>query len=399
MLASVPDSRLRPGDVARVGSSGLRTRKLRTALSALGIAIGIAALVGVLGLSESSRADLESEIAALGTNLLTVQPGGGFGAGNQSFPAEAAPKAARIGPVEQVSSIVELDDAVLLNDLVNQTQTSGIAAVAADTDLLDALNGAVASGRWLDDVSSLYPNVVVGSVAAERLSITDVASGQQILIGDEWFTVIGILESFPLAPDLDRSVIVGVPIAVDLLDATDDPSRLFVRTDPDRLDAVRAVLPATADPENPEEVEVSRPSDVLEAKAAADNAFTALFLGLGAVALFVGGIGIANVMVIAVIERRHEIGLRRALGATKAHIRRQFLTEALVLAGLGGAAGVGLGAAVTAIYATTQGWQIVLPVIVAFGGLLASIAIGGIAGLYPAMRAANLAPTEALRAT
>ena len=397
-IGSVPASRMRAADVARTGSVGLRSRRLRTALSALGIAIGIAALVGVLGLSESSRADLDAEIQALGTNLLTVAPGGGFGAGDQRFDAEAAAKAERIGPVEEVSSVVELGDDVLLNDLVNETQTSGINAVATDVDLLSTLNGEVASGRWLNDTDGVYPEVVLGSVSAERLGIDSVADGQQILIGDTWFTVVGVLEPFPLAPDLDRAALIGIGTATDVLGATDDPSRLFVRTEPDQLDEVRAVLPPTADPENPEEVEVSRPSDILEAQAAADSAFTSLFLGLGAVALLVGGIGVANVMVIAVIERRNEIGLRRALGATKAHIRRQFLTEALVLAALGGLAGVVLGAAVTAGYATSQGWTIVLPLVAAVGGLAASLLIGGVAGLYPAVRAANLSPTDALRA-
>lgn len=391
-------SKLRVADIARVGTSGLQSRRLRTALSALGVAIGIAALVGVLGLSESSRADLKSEISALGTNLLTVTPGAGFGGGDAAFSAEATAKTARIGPVEGVSSIIELDSPVLLNDYVNDTQTGGITAVAADPALVDVLNGTVTTGVWLDAATAALPNVVLGDVAAERLGIDSVADGQQILIGDHWFTVVGILDEFPLAPDLDRAAIVGTSVAVDLLGVTDDPDRLFVRTEPADLDAVRAVLPPTADPQNPEEVEVSRPSDILEAEAAADNAFTALFLGLGAVALLVGGIGIANVMVIAVIERRGEIGLRRALGATKAHVRRQFLTEALVLAGLGGIAGIALGAAVTALYATSQGWQIVLPVTAAVGGFGASLLIGGIAGLYPAMRAANLSPTEALRA-
>ncbi len=395
--ARLAPSRMRPADILRVGTSGLRTRRLRTALSALGVAIGIAALVGVLGLTESSRADLKAEIAALGTNLLTVTPGGGFGAGDQSFPAEARAKVARVGPVQSVSSLITLSEPVLLNDYVNENQTNGISAVATDTELINVLNGTMTTGRWLDSATAAVPTVVLGQVAAERLGVTSVADGQQILIGDHWFTVIGVLDEFPLAPDLDRAAIIGTSVAVTVFGIDDDPDRVYVRTVPEQLDSVRSVLPATADPENPEEVEVSRPSDVLEAEAAAENAFTALFLGLGAVALLVGGIGIANVMVIAVIERRGEIGLRRALGATKAHIRRQFLTEALVLAALGGLAGIALGAAVTAIYAFTQGWQIVFPVSAAIGGLAASLIIGGIAGLYPAMRAARLSPTEALR--
>jgi putative ABC transport system permease protein len=396
---AIPSSRLRAADVARVGSSGLRTRKLRTALSALGISIGIAALVGVLGLSESSRADLRAEISKLGTNLLAVQPGSGFGAGNGQLPAESAVKIERIGPVQSVSTVIAVNSTVLRNNVINSSQTEGISVAATDPNLLSALNGHVAAGRWLDAATAAYPTAVLGSVAAERLGVTTVDDGQQVLVGGEWFTVIGVLESFPLAPDLDRAAIVGIDAAVKYLGATDAPSRVFVRTDPKYIDDVRGVLPLTADPENPEEVQVSRPSDALEAQAAADDAFTSLFLGLGAVALLVGGIGIANVMVIAVIERRHEIGLRRALGATRAHIRRQFLTESLVLAGIGGVAGVAIGALVTVGYASSQGWRIVLPWPAALGGVAAALVIGAIAGLYPAARAANLSPTDALRAS
>lgn len=390
-------SRLRLADVIRVGASGFGSRKVRTLLSALGITIGIAAMVGVLGLSESSRADLEAEIEALGTNLLTIQAGSGFGAGDATLPEESTAMISRIGPVQAVSGIVTLDDAVLLNDQVNPSETGGIQAAAVDLDLLDTLNGEVVTGRWHDQATASYPTVVLGSVAAERLGILSVNNGQQILIGSERFTVIGVLAEFPLAADLDRSALIGYKAATTWLGAELNPGTIHVRTQPESIDAVRGVLPATADPASPEEVEVSRPTDALEAQAAADSAFTSLFLGLGAVALLVGGIGIANVMVIAVIERRNEIGLRRALGATRAHIRRQFLTEALMLSVLGGAAGVGLGALVTAAYARTQDWQVVLPPEALIGGFAAAIAIGVVAGLYPAMRAARLAPTEALR--
>ncbi len=394
----LPPSRMLLGDVVSVGSSGLRTRKSRTALSALGIMIGIAAMVGVLGLSESSQADLTNKIEALGTNLLTVSPGGGFGGGDGVLPEETAAKINRIGPVEQSADVVELDQAVLRNDLVNENETGGITAVAADLDLLETLNGTLAAGVWLDEATAATPNVVLGSVTAERNGIVDVSQGVQILIGGEWFTVVGILESFPLAADLDRAALIGKPVAQTLFDVELNPSIVYLRTDPGFVDNVRAVLPATADPANPEEVEASRPSDLLETQSAIEDSFTNLFLGLGAVSLLVGGVGIANVMVIAVIERRNEIGLRRALGATRAHIRRQFLTEALLLSALGGIGGVVLGIAATWVYARSQGWDVVVPTLAVVGGLAAALIIGGIAGLYPAMRAARLAPTEALRA-
>ena len=391
-------SRLRWADVLAVGSSGLRTRKMRTALSALGVTIGIAAMVGVLGLSESSRADLRNQISALGTNLLTVSPGQGFGAGDGVLPEDAVAKISRIGPVERVADVVELDVSVLRNDLVNPNQTGGITVAATDLELLETLNGEISEGVWLNDASSQFTNVVLGSVSAERLGLEEVDEGFQVYLGGEWFTVVGILEPFPLAADLDRSALIGKGAADSVFDADLNPSIIYLRTAPDAIDDVRAVLSATVDPAEPDEVSVSRPSDILEAEAAADNAFTNLFLGLGAVALLVGGIGIANVMVIAVIERRNEIGLRRALGGTKAHIRRQFLTEALMLSTLGGVAGVALGAAVTAGYARLQDWEVVIPPESALGGFAAALVIGVVAGLYPATRAARLAPTEALRA-
>ena len=395
----IEGSRLRPADVLAVGASGLRSRKMRTALSALGITIGIAAMVGVLGISESSRADLQARITALGTNLLTVTPSGGFGGGDGALPAESEAKVSRIGPVEEVADVVELDVAVLRNDLVNENETGGITAMAADLDLLATLNGELAVGTWLTEATAQAPTVVLGSVAAERLRVEQVDHGMMLLIGGEWFTVVGVLAPFPLAPDLDRGALIGKATAETLFDSELNPSAVYLRTSPSRIDDVRGVLGATVDPQSPDEVSISRPSELLEAQEATESAFTNLFLGLGAVSVLVGGVGIANVMVIAVIERRNEIGLRRALGATRAHIRRQFLTEALLLSSLGGVAGVAVGVAVTAAYAGSRGWQVVIPPLAMVGGLVAALAIGAVAGLYPAMRAARLAPTEALRAS
>ena len=391
-------SRFRLRDVFAVAGSGLSTRKVRTALSALGITIGIASLVAILGLSESSRAELKAQIAALGTNLLTVEPGGGFGGGDGVLPAETVGKISRIGPVERVADVVQLDVSVLRNDLINENETGGLAVLAADLDLLETLNGDVAFGRWHDQASAAVPTVVLGSVSAERLGIAQVDQGVQLLIGGTWFTVIGVLDAFPLAPNLDRAVVIGKAVAATVFEIELNPSILYVRTAPDALDDVRSVLPATADPASPEEVDISRPSELLTAEDEIEQTTARLFLGLGAVALLVGGIGIANVMVIAVIERRNEIGLRRALGGTRSHIQRQFLTESLLLSGLGGLCGVALGAAVTAGYARSQGWAVVIPPWAMIGGFVAALAIGAVAGLYPAIRAARLAPTEALRA-
>ncbi|MEL6983574.1 MAG: ABC transporter permease [Actinomycetota bacterium] len=397
VTGDTPRSTLRPIDILRVGASGPLARGMRTALSALGVSIGIAALVGVLGLSESSKSALLDEIASLGTNLLTVEAGGGFGAGDSELPDSAMATIGRIATVEQVSAAWDVDAAVYRNDFIPEAETGSIRVVATDENLVSTLNGTVADGQFLDEGTSAYPNAVVGSVAAERLGIRNLDQPTYVVIDDEVVEVIGILDEFPLAADLDRAVIIGQEAAQTYFDAGEAPAVIYTRVADGAIDDTREVLPATADPANPSEVTVSRPSDALEAQAAADDALTTLFLGLGAVALLVGGIGIANVMVIAVIERRGEIGLRRSLGATQAHIRQQFLTEAVFLSVLGGLAGVAIGSAATFIYATSQGWRVILPLEAVAGGFAAAVAIGAVAGLYPAMRAAKLAPTEALR--
>jgi putative ABC transport system permease protein len=397
MVTGLEPSRLHLADALRTASVGLHTRRLRAALSAVGIMIGIAAMVGVLGLSESSKSDLLAQLDRLGTNLLTVQAGTGIGIGSGELPEEAAGMVARIGPVETTSSISAVDAGVYKNDLIPSGQTGGITVQAIDINLLDTLAGSLADGKFLDAATASYPTAVLGSVAAERLGIGEVTGTQQVWLGEQWFTVIGVLNQFELNPDLDRAALIGRGAAADYLDHDNVPTSILVRVNPDYVDDVTGVLAATANPQNPEEVEVARPSDALEAKEAADDAFTALLLGLGAVALLVGGVGIANVMVISVLERRSEIGLRRALGATKRHVAVQFLGEALLLSAVGGVGGVLMGWAVTGIYAEVRGWNTLIPPIAIGGGIAAALLIGAVAGLYPAIRAARLSPTEALR--
>jgi putative ABC transport system permease protein len=389
-------SRLLPADVLRVGGVGLRTRPLRAGLSALGIAIGIAAMVAVLGLSDSSKSDLISKLDRLGTNLLRVAPGQTIFGEEAELPEQARSMIGRVGPVQSVSAVEQVDATVRRTDYISEDETGGIAVMAADVNLLKTLGATVRRGGFLNKATVHYPAVVLGSDAAERLGIAK--PGVDVWLGEQWFTVVGILDPVELDPDLDNAALIGLPIAKELYGAEGTPSTIYVRADPDDLDDVRQVLGATSNPEHPEEVQVSRPSDALEARAAARTAFTSLFLGLGAVALLVGGVGIANVMVISVLERRSEIGLRRALGATKRHIRLQFLTESLILAGLGGIAGVALGVLITTVLAANRGWDTVIHWYVPVGGIAAALAIGAVAGLYPAMRAARLAPTEALRA-
>jgi putative ABC transport system permease protein len=391
-------SRLLARDVLAVGSIGLRTRRLRAALSAVGVAIGIASMVAVLGISASSQADLLATIDRLGTNLLTLQAGESLFGDTAKLPQTARARIADLQGVQRAASVYAVSDAtVRRNSLVDPGDTSAITVQAADRGLPRALSAQLQSGHFLNAATERFPTVVLGAIAARRLGLDSVGAQPQVWIADRYWTVVGILRPVTLDSAIDRAALVGLPVARRLLGIDANPQTIYLRADTQRLPAVRDVAAAAANPEHPEEVQVSRPSDALQARAAAKGAFTSLLLGLGAVALLVGGVGIANVMVISVLERRSEIGLRRALGATRRHISLQFLTESLLLGAAGGTAGALLGAAVTGVYATSRGLPAVVPPEALAGGVVAALVIGAVAGLYPSMRAARLSPTEALR--
>ncbi|MCK7621658.1 ABC transporter permease [Streptomyces sp. RS10V-4] len=389
-------ARLTAADVLRVGAVGLRARRTRVVLSALGIAIGIATMVAVVGLSMSSRADLMSRLDRLGTNLLTAEAGKDALGQEVKLPKNAVAMVERIGPVQQATATAQVDVRIRRSDVVPEEQPAGVTTQAARADLLTALNATVAKGRWLDGAGERLPVTVLGAVAAERLGITE--PGEKIMMNSRYVVVVGILSPVELVPQLDRTALVGFPAAEQYLGFDGHPTTVFERSPDASVDDVRAVLARTVMPGNEGSVKVSRPSDALAAKAAADKGLTGLMLGLGAVALLVGGVGVANTMVISVLERRQEIGLRRAIGATRGAIRLQFVTESLLLSALGGTAGAALGAAATFAFATAQGWAVVVPLWSLGGGLGATLAIGVLAGLYPAIRASRLEPTVALHA-
>ena len=389
--------RLQLSDLTRLSAVGLRTRKLRAGLSALGIAIGVAAIVAVLGLSASSQAGLLDEIGKLGTNLLTVSNGQSLTGGAAELPTAAPSMIGRISGVQRVQSTGAVSSAnAYRSSFVPAPETNGLSVQAASLDLLPVLATGVAQGHYLNAATAQEPVAVLGATAAQLLGIDHIYPGERIWVGGQWFYVAGILTPAVLASAIDTSVLIGYPAAQKYLRFDGHPSTIYVRAAADRVSAVDSLLAATANPESPSEVDVSQPSDALVAQADAKSALNGLFLGLGAVALLVGAVGVANIMIISVLERRSEIGLRRALGATRGHIRTQFLSEAVLLGLLGGAVGVALGVAATAAYADAKHWATIIPTEAWADGVGASIIIGALAGLIPAVRAARLSPTEAL---
>jgi putative ABC transport system permease protein len=399
-----PAARLRASDLAGLASIGLRTRKLRAGLSALGIAIGVAAIVAVLSLAASSSAALLAEIQALGTNLLTVTNGQTI-AGETAELAPAAP-----GMIARLPGVTDAEDtgsvdgvSAYKSPLVPSINTNALSVDAASLGLPAASGTSIAQGAFLNAATQREPVAVLGAETAQLLGIDRVRPGMRIWVssqssGGQWFYVTGILNPDTYVPQIDTAVLVGFPAAERYLGFDGHPSEIYVRTvnDPAVTTRVDNLLAAQASPENPGQVDVSQPSAALTAQADAKGALDTLFLGLGAVALLVGAIGVANIMIISVLERRQEIGLRRALGATRGQIRIQFLAEAVLLSLAGGATGVLIGVAATTWYAQARHEATVIPPEAWAGGLAAAIVIGAIAGLLPAIRAARLSPTQAL---
>ena len=389
--------RLRLSDLLSVGFAGVTGRPGRAVLSAFGIAIGIAAMIAVVGIGASSQASLQATLNALGTNLLKASPGQTIFGQNATIPYDAAEMVRRIGPVRSASATGNVNPTIRRNSYVDDSITNGIGVEATKDDLLGTIGGSVASGSFLNAATDKFPAVVLGSVAAQRLGVDKL--GEQVYLGTRYFTVIGILNSVPLAPEIDRSALVGWQAAQSYLGFDGHPTTVYERSDPSEVNAVYQVLAATVNPQDSGSIQVTRPSDVLAAQFAVNTTFTGLFLGLGAVALLVGGVGVANTMVISVLERRQEIGLRRALGAGRGQIRMQFLVESTVLSGLGGLGGLVLGIAITTGYAAVRDWPTALPADVLVGGVVASIVVGALVGIYPASRAGRLTPVEALATT
>jgi ABC-type antimicrobial peptide transport system permease subunit len=390
-------SRLRRGDAWSLAVLGFRGRPVRAVLSATGIALGVATMVSVLGISNSSRSQLLAQIDTLGTNLLTVGPSQSFSGQTVTLPTQAPAMIDRVGPVLAASAIGDVNANVYRNNRISPANTNAITVYSAQTSLLSTLEGHLVRGTFLNGATVHFPAVVLGATTANVLGVDKADGSVRLWLGNHWFSVVGILAPVALAPELDRSALVGLPVAEQLLGAHPAPVEIYVRTDPTSVAAVTSVLAATADPASPQSVTVTNPTDALVARADATAAFESLFIALGAVALLVGGVGIANVMVISVLERRGEIGLRRALGATRAHVGVQFIAESALLALVGGVTGAVTGGFITTVYAAARHWRAVVPPQAVGAAAGAALVVGAVAGLYPALRAARLSPSEALR--
>jgi putative ABC transport system permease protein len=388
-------SRLRPADLFSLGSAGLRAKPARAILSALGIAIGVAAMVAVLGISASSQARLNDRLSELGTNLLSATVAPPASGDPVPMPVNATDRLGRLPGIEATSSVADLPSlSVYRSSHSDPGRTGGLTVTAAQLNLLDTVAGTVRTGAWLNRATAAFPTTVLGVTAAARLGVSE--PGTLVWLGGRNTVVVGILDPVALAPELDVAALVGVPVARTDFALAGNPTKLYQRVDESAIDQVRPLIGPAVQPEAPAAIAVSRPSDALAAISAVDDTFTGMLVGLGSIALLVGAIGVANTMVISVIERRREIGLRRALGATRRHIRLQFLTEALVLSAIGGVAGAGIGYLVTWAVAIANGWPTVVPPVVLAAGVASTLAVGAIAGLYPAIRAARTPPTAAL---
>lgn len=388
-------SRLDAADVARLASRGLRGHPLRFVLSALGIAIGVASMIAVAGITQSSRHELNQRLGALGTNMLAVIPADDIQGQPTRLPDSAVVMLDRIGPVEASSGVGELDGVgIYRSQFVPSGRTSSVAVSAVDSSLLTTLRGTVRRGSWFSAANRDMPTAVLGASAASRLGIQ--RPGMRLLVSGQWVTVVGILHRLTLAPELDDVAMLPGPAARASFGWNGSLTAVYVRAHEDHIKQVSAVAPLTASPEHPELVSVDRPSDALEAKLAADRALNRLLLGLAGIGLIVGGVGVSNTMIIAVLERRSEIGLRRALGATRSNIATQFLAESLLMSLAGGFAGVLLGYVVTAYYARAQGWGFTLPIWQGGAAIVVTAVVGTIAGLHPAVKAARESPVAAL---
>ena len=399
--SELPGSRLRARDAISLGTLGLRTRKGRTAMAAIGIAIGVASLIALVGIINSGEADAQRDLLEQGIDVLELTPGTSFADEPVLLPGAAAAIDTHMRDVVKVvASIRRVPATLRKTDFIPEVETGGIrlfAVNADDLDLLVPLRGGVAHGRFHDAATVQVPTVVLGSDTAGVLGFDELYANPTVHISGHEFAVIGVLDPFTISQGLtlNRAAIIGFPVAEKLYDADDNPERIWVQTNLDVIEQVRGLLPRQANPEAPGEVSVS--SLDLDAREIISENFESLLSLLVVVIIVVGAIGVGNIMLISVLERRGEIGVRRALGAKKSHIAVQFLIESVLLTVLGGLIGIVFGLAVVAMVTRVLDWPLTIEFLFIVIGLAVTVGVGLVAGLYPSWRASRMDPAEAVR--
>ncbi len=392
-------------DLLGTATAGLWARPSRTLLILLGPIIGVGAIVSAIGLTESAKGDIRATLDDLGTNLVTVQASSGFQGqqGLPRLPEEAAERLKRIPLLESSAVVTELPGhQVLPHQAAEEAfEVLPVSLRVADEDLPGVLEVDMAWGRWLNgwDDRSGHRTVILGADTAEQFAVLP-GETRTILIDGRKYGVAGVLDEVVLVPAYNLSVFISQTAAEDDFGDDGGPTEAVLRvaegttlreSDADFLNtAITYGGPGGIDPP-------TVPTDELEATAAVDETLRSVVLLMGGLALLVGGLGIANVMSISVLQRSAEIGIRRAVGHTRARIAAQFLSEAAAVGVLGGLLGSAVGAAVVAIGADFQDWTIVLPLAVLAGAAGLSVLVALVAGLIPALKAARLEPLETLR--
>jgi putative ABC transport system permease protein len=388
-------------DLVSVAIGGLLARKVRTLLLLMGPVIGVAAIVAAVGLTDSAKGDLKRKVAQLGTNLITATAASSFGSQKPKLPADAVKRAEQVDTVEKVSAVVQLTDITVspYEKARKKYETTPIPVLAADTRLPYVLEVPMVSGRWISraDAQLASRSVVIGSGLANEIGYLP-GENRTIDLAGRQYGVIGILGKVELDPTLDNAAFIPFAAADDDFVKEDiKPTKLYVRSADGTEQATADTLRTAISLGGPDEVGTEIQAEALQLAAQSDKQLQLIVASMGLLAIIVGGIGIANVMSISVIQRSTEIGIRRALGHTRRTIAQQFLLEAMVVGFLGGILGVVVGALAILIGVWISGWVFVLQRWIPPAGIILAMVVSIVAGLYPARRAAKLEPLETLR--
>ena len=393
----------------RVALRALRRNTMRSILTALGIIIGVAAVITMVSIGNGAKAKVEAQVAALGQNLITVMPGSfstggmrsGFGFSQTLTPEDYEAIAADITDIDGASPEVRDGQQVLANGLNWRTNVNGVGP-----DYPYVKNWALTQGAMFTDqeVKSLGKVAVIGKVVAEQLFPNEDPVGQTLRIRNLPFRIIGVLAPKGLTPwGSDQDDIVLVPYTSHMRRIsrrTSISSILIQASTPEVIDRVKTsvedLLTQRRRGREPDFI-VRTQEELATTFTATNRTMTLLLACIASVSLLVGGIGIMNIMLVSVTERTREIGIRLAIGAHGRDVLTQFLIEAVLLSTLGGVMGVLLGVGASELVAYYMGWPILvssLSVIVAVGF---SASVGVFFGFYPARKAAQLDPIDALR--